>query len=297
MATKTLTLEPLATFYKVRKGRIEFVDLPELGFVMIDGSGAPGGTEFADARAALYSVSYGAHFAVKKTTGEAPRVMPLEALWWADGEEAQAVMERLAAGEASIDESDRTRWRWRAMIMQLPTIDGAVIERAVADARARKPVPSLDRLRFERWAEGPSAQILHIGPYATEASSVVALHRAIAGHSPCDRAGVPVAGGERAHRGGRVRDLVHRPLPKDDLRVQQRSVPLDVAGRAPRPVLLIAGEPERRGDRQLRAAAPGSVELWELPDTPHIAGLARHPAEWEARVIGFLDRALPPPTQ
>lgn len=63
---------------------------------------------------------------------------------------------------------------------------------------------------------------------------------------------------------------------------------------APRPVLLIAGKPELRGDRYLRDAAPGSVELWELPDTPHISGLADHPAEWEARVTGFLDRALPP---
>ncbi len=62
---------------------------------------------------------------------------------------------------------------------------------------------------------------------------------------------------------------------------------------APRPVLLIAGKPELRGDRYLRDAAPASVELWELPDTPHISGLSSHPAEWEARVIDFLDRALP----
>ena len=61
---------------------------------------------------------------------------------------------------------------------------------------------------------------------------------------------------------------------------------------APRPVLLIAGEPELRGDRLLRGAAPGNVELWELPDTPHVGGLARHPADWEARVTGFLDRNL-----
>jgi hypothetical protein len=61
---------------------------------------------------------------------------------------------------------------------------------------------------------------------------------------------------------------------------------------APRPLLLIAGKPELRGDRYLHDAAPGSTELWELPDTPHTSALAYHPAEWEARVIGFLDRAL-----
>lgn len=67
-----------------------------------------------------------------------------------------------------------------------------------------------------------------------------------------------------------------------------------VARIAPRPVLLIAGQPELRGDRYLRDASPATVELWELPDTPHVSGLSRHPAEWEARVIGFLDRALQP---
>lgn len=67
-----------------------------------------------------------------------------------------------------------------------------------------------------------------------------------------------------------------------------------VVSMAPRHLLLIAGEPEIRGDRYLRDAAPGTVELWELADTPHVAGLSRHPAEWESRVIGFLDRNLLP---
>ena len=40
------------------------------------------------------------------------------------------------------------------------------------------------------------------------------------------------------------------------------------------------------------AAAPGSVELWVVPDTGHTAALDTHPAEWEARVVGFLDRTL-----
>lgn len=61
---------------------------------------------------------------------------------------------------------------------------------------------------------------------------------------------------------------------------------------APRPVLLIAGKPELRGDRYCRDALPGNVQLWELPDTPHIGGLGTHPSEWTARVTTFLDRAL-----
>ncbi|MGZ4710147.1 MAG: alpha/beta hydrolase, partial [Acidimicrobiales bacterium] len=63
---------------------------------------------------------------------------------------------------------------------------------------------------------------------------------------------------------------------------------------APRPVLLIAGRDELRGDRAYAAAAP-AVELWELPDTAHVAGLATHPDEWTRRVTGFLDTALAGP--
>jgi pimeloyl-ACP methyl ester carboxylesterase len=63
---------------------------------------------------------------------------------------------------------------------------------------------------------------------------------------------------------------------------------------APRPVLLIAGKPELQGDQRLRDASPANVTPWKLPDTGHTAGLATHPAAWEAHVIGFLDQALQP---
>jgi hypothetical protein len=38
----------------------------------------------------------------------------------------------------------------------------------VARVRAKRPNPALDRIRLERWREGPSIQIMHIGPYAEE---------------------------------------------------------------------------------------------------------------------------------
>ena len=173
--------------YTVRKGTVEFVDVPELAFLVIDGRGAPDGGAFHDAIQALYSVSYGAHFALKKATGDAPRVMALEALWWVEGADAQATMERVAAGEASMDESDREQWHWRAMIMQLAPIDVSVVGAAILVAMAKKDIAVLSALRYEHWAEGESAQIMHIGPYATEPASIVALHRAITGHGSTPR--------------------------------------------------------------------------------------------------------------
>ena len=72
MATKSTGDAWIDALYKVRRGKVDFVDVPELGFVMIDGGGAPEAPAFSDAIQALYSVSYGAHFALKKETGSAP---------------------------------------------------------------------------------------------------------------------------------------------------------------------------------------------------------------------------------
>jgi pimeloyl-ACP methyl ester carboxylesterase len=66
---------------------------------------------------------------------------------------------------------------------------------------------------------------------------------------------------------------------------------------APRPVLLVAGggfPAEIPASRLYRDAGGPNVELWELPDTGHTAGLRKHPAAYERRTIGFLDRALVP---
>jgi uncharacterized protein len=68
-----------------------------------------------------------------------------------------------------------------------------------------------------------------------------------------------------------------------------------VASMAGRRVLLLAGaDPQEPtvADALRERARPGVVTVWELPDTPHTAALARHGAAWEARVIGFLDEAL-----
>lgn len=59
------------------------------------------------------------------------------------------------------------------------------------------------------------------------------------------------------------------------------------------PLLVIVGrgQDEIAAARLLTASRP-SLELWELPDTPHIQSLALHPDEWQTRVIGFFDATL-----
>lgn len=40
------------------------------------------------------------------------------------------------------------------------------------------------------------------------------------------------------------------------------------------------------------AAAPNSVDVWNVEGAGHTSGLATAPTEWEYRVIGFLDQAV-----
>ena len=199
--------------YKVRKGVVDIVDVPEFGFVLVSGQGAPDGQAFADAVQALYTVSYGAHFLLKKERGEAPRVMPLEGLWWMDDPDQQDIVTAVALGKATMAETDRDRWRWQAMIMQPDPVDEQTVARAVEQARKRE-LRALDDLRFERWEEGRCAQILHVGPYAEEAPSIVKLHEAIAaaGYRPRGRHHEIYLGDPRRSAPEKLRTLLRHPV-------------------------------------------------------------------------------------
>lgn len=209
----TETLAGIDSLYKVRLNAVEMVDVPELGYLSIDGAGDPGGPEFAAAIQALFTVSYGAHFLLKKELGAGPKVMPLEALWWLDDPRQLDIVVAVACGKATMSETDRDLWQWRAMVVQLPPIDEQVIERAMAQAR-KKALPKLDQLRFARWEEGRCAQTLHIGPYADEGPSVVRLHQAIkaAGYRPHGRHHEIYLGDPRRTDPERLRTLLRHPI-------------------------------------------------------------------------------------
>ena len=67
------------------QAEITEVDVPEMNFLMVDGSGAPESAEYKEAIEALYSVSYTLKFMIKKgDIGIDYGVLPLEGLWWAD---------------------------------------------------------------------------------------------------------------------------------------------------------------------------------------------------------------------
>ena len=203
----------VAALYRARRDRVDFIDVPELGFAVVDGRGAPGGQDFTDAIQALFAASYGAHFAIKKALGWAPKMMPLEALWWIEGPDPARLMERLAMGGPGPGPADQSRWHWRALVMQLEPVDAAAIDDAVARAKAKKGSPALDAVRYERWAEGPSAQIMHVGPYSDEQKDISVLHQALAehGYHPRGRHHEIYLGDPRRSAPERLRTILRHP--------------------------------------------------------------------------------------
>jgi uncharacterized protein len=86
-------------------------------------------------------------------------------------------------------------------------------------------------------------------------------------------------------------DLLTATTPPVTLRAAVAAVPAQ-------PVLLIAGgavTDEAKAGRYIQSASPGTVQLWVVPRAGHTQGLASDGAEWEYRVVSFLDAALTRP--
>lgn len=143
---------------------ISVVDVPPMNFLMVDGQGDPNGSEaYAHAVAALFAVSYALKFTARSELQVDYGVMPLEGLWWADD------MTRFNV-------RDRADWQWTMTIMQPGLIDAEMVSATLAETRRKKKLPALESLRFEPFAEGVSAQLLHVGPFSEEGPSVARLH-------------------------------------------------------------------------------------------------------------------------
>jgi hypothetical protein len=158
----------LAVFYKVSAKKIAEVDVPKMNFLMIDGKGDPNkAPEYVEAVSALYQLAYTIKFHIKKGKLAVDYgVMPLEGLWWVDDM-------RL------FSDKDKSSWKWTMMILQPDFVNRAIVEAMRAEVAEKKNPPALAKVRFEAYKEGPSAQILYIGPYANEGPTIQGIHEHI----------------------------------------------------------------------------------------------------------------------
>lgn len=140
------------------------VTVPPRPFLMVDGEGDPNtAPAYREAIATLYPLAYALRAAVKRTTGDAYTVLPLEGLWWADD------LSRFSV--AAKDE-----WRWTMMISLPDAVEQVDAAAVVASTARAKALPAGELVRLERFGDGDAAQVLHVGPFATEGPTVAALH-------------------------------------------------------------------------------------------------------------------------
>jgi hypothetical protein len=154
----------LAPLYAPKNTDWELIEIPAMNFLMVDGKGDPNtATEYRDAVAALYGVSYALKFMSKQRLEKDYGVAPLEGLWWAED-------------PAAFENARKSEYQWTMMIMQPEWITETMASEAVAATAAKKELPALSKIRFERYDEGRSLQLLHVGSYDDEAPKLKYLH-------------------------------------------------------------------------------------------------------------------------
>ena len=148
--------------------KVELVSVPELRFLMLDGSIEPGaepGTSpgFGEGLGALYSVAYTLKFMSKlrKENAIDYPVMALEGLWWVE--------------DGKFDITVKDNWFYTLMIMVPEHITPEMLLEAVGQAARKKPNSALSRLRLTSYCEGLCVQTMHIGPYSTEPETVARM--------------------------------------------------------------------------------------------------------------------------
>ena len=141
------------------------VDVPPMQFLMVDGHGDPNvAQEAQEALEALYAVAYKLKFYSKKELERDYVVPPLEGLWWAED------MDSFTSGR------DKSQWDWTMMIMVPDWVTAEMFTGAIEEVRSGKNPVALDKVRLERYHEGLSVQILHIGSYDDEGPTLAKMH-------------------------------------------------------------------------------------------------------------------------
>ncbi|MFC6286958.1 GyrI-like domain-containing protein [Nocardioides sp. GCM10027113] len=145
------------------RSTFELVDVPPMTFVMADGAGNPNAAPaYAEVVESLYVVSYAIRACAVAELGRKHTVGPLEGLWWADD-------------LAVFASRDRDEWQWRMMIVQPDWVTDELFAAGLARAEKKHP-PAADLIRLEMFHEGPSVQVLHVGPYDAEAPTIARMH-------------------------------------------------------------------------------------------------------------------------
>lgn len=162
--TKIDFKKELKELYRPTHKEVSVVTVPPMQYLMIDGEGPPENNPlFEGAMEALYPLAYKLKFMAKLgPLGMDYVVPPLEGLWWANDFTA-------------FEEDRRDEWKWTLMIMQPDFITRELYEEALEVVRKKSDPRRLAEVRLQEYDEGESCQIMHIGPFSEERTSVLKL--------------------------------------------------------------------------------------------------------------------------
>jgi hypothetical protein len=134
------------------------IDVSPAQYLAISGRGKPGNPEFEQHIGALYNVAFTIKMA-KKFAGQDYAVSKLEGLWWREGKTAAPA------------------WNWTLLIRTPDFITTKDLKDAVRKLRDKGKDPAVAEVEIKKLKEGCSVQILHVGPYDQEQTTIDAMQK------------------------------------------------------------------------------------------------------------------------
>jgi hypothetical protein len=146
--------------------KISVVNVPRLQFLMIDGrieAGEAPGTSagFGEAMMAMYGIAYTMKFMLKlrpRNPVDYP-VMAVEGLWWVE--------------DGNFDINVKDNWFFTLLMLTPKVATQKIFDTARDQVRLKRgDSDALGRLKLQEFSEGVCMQTMHLGPYATEPTTV-----------------------------------------------------------------------------------------------------------------------------
>lgn len=143
----------------------DIIEIDEMPFIMISGTGDPNGDEFARETEALYSLSYAVKMSYKSEDVPAGyyeyTVFPLEGIW--------------DLIDKSKSATDKSNLKYTIMIRQPDFLTDELFVKFVEQTKKKKQNPYLEKLTFGKITDGLCCQVMHIGSFEDEPESFVKM--------------------------------------------------------------------------------------------------------------------------
>ena len=150
--------------YAAKHGKFEFVTIPKMRYLMVDGTGDPNTSPaFAQAIEQLYPIAYALKFFSKDVLDRDYVVPPLEALWRAENMDAFVRREK-------------SKWSWTLLLMVPDWLTDEHFALALHKVESKTGKQATANVRFTSLEEGLCVQTLHIGSFDDEGPVLKEIH-------------------------------------------------------------------------------------------------------------------------